>query len=119
MDSSPDFTGLHVKRRLSLEESGEQPFLYKQYLDKRLNPRWTTSFFMEQLMAYIYYLENNAEKLQGSLARCLKVAEDWLYEARGVELQDIYGDDGWVQDAHRLTMKWCEMLEYLENNNGK
>ena len=55
----PDFTGLPVKRRLAMEEKGEVPFLYKQYLDKRLNPRWTTSFFMEQLMAYIYHLENN------------------------------------------------------------
>lgn len=62
MGSSPDFTGLPVKRRLALEESGEQPFLYKQYLDKRLNPRWTTSFFMEQLMAHIYYLENNKQE---------------------------------------------------------
>lgn len=60
--AKPDFTGLHVKRRLALEESGEQPFLYKQYLDKRLNPRWTTSFFMEQLVAYIYYLENNKQE---------------------------------------------------------
>lgn len=92
MDSSntpSDFTGLPVKRRLAMEEKGEVPFLYKQYLDKRLNPRWTTSFFMEQLMAYIYYLENN---------------------------RDVYGNDGWVQDAHRLTMKWCERLENLEKH---
>ena len=87
--AKPDFTGLHVKRRLSLEESGARPFLYKQYLDKRLNPRWTTSIFMEQLMAYIYYLENN---------------------------RDVYGNDGWVQGAHRLTMKWCERLENLEKH---
>lgn len=106
MGSSPDLTGLHVKRRLSLEESGEQPFLYKQYLDKRLNPRWTTSFFMEQLMAYIYHLENNVEELRGSLERCLKEAEDWLYDSHGVEPQDTYGYDGWADKARRL----------LENN---
>lgn len=62
MDSSntpSNFTGLQVKRRLAMEEKGDVPFLYKQYLDRRLNPRWTTSLLIEQLMAYIYYLENN------------------------------------------------------------
>lgn len=109
MDSSntpSNFTGLQVKRRLAMEEKGEVPFLYKQYLDKRLNPRWTSSFFMEQLMAYIYHLENDVEGLQRSLAISLKEARDWLYESHGVELPDIDDDDGWLGEARRL----------LENN---